>query len=217
MNKRAIFLACAVSGLGLAGCETTIPADDTTKPVIALSVNDGGFKAVASTNPGATLNTGCPAGTTFNTAGASAFVLATYGGSMSFTPASAANIYFYSGSLPPFSFLVSGSDQGGVARVRASFNITVTPSQPEGQVVISDLTPAHATSTVGTQTFSSGNTYHYRRVEVAGDASDPRTALLMTFTASSLGGNPIVSLMAEDFSGNQETVLATLLPRTLCT
>lgn len=200
--------------LALAACETTIPASDPVKPVIALSLQDGGLKTLISTSPSATLATGCPAGTSFNAAAANAYVLSTYGVTVGF--ADDDGIYFHGPGAAPFSFVATVSDQGGAALARVSFNINVSPSQPEGSIVISDLTPAAATTAAVSETRPTGNTYHYRRVELAGNRSDPRTALIVTFKASSLGSQPLVTMRGEDFSGNSEYGLVWLLPRSLC-
>ncbi len=200
---------------GLAACETTIPDSDNVKPGISLTLQDGGVQTLISSASPSGRDTGCPAGTSFNSVAANAYVLSTYGVTVGFTDDN--GIYFYSNAAPPFQFAASTTDQGGAALTRVSFNINVTPSQPEGSIVISNLTPATATSAAESETRGSGNTYHYRRVELAGNESDPRTALIMTFTASSLGSQPLISMRGEDFSGNTETGLVWLLPRSLCT
>ncbi len=210
------YIYAALATATLAACETTIPANDTTDPVVTLQISDGGWKSVASTDPNTDLDTGCPVGTSASDSAVEAFYMSTYGATVSWSAASSDAAYFYGASSPPFEFWLTTNDAGGAALGRISFNDnTISASQPEGTLSITDIDGNESTYP-HTETRSSGNTYTYRRVEITGDASDPRTALLLIFEADGLGTSGLLSFRGEDFSGNAASQAVWLLPRSLC-
>ncbi len=203
--------------LSAAACETTIPASDSTQPLVSLSLTEGGLRTILSTDPAADLDTGCPAGTQATGAAANAYILAQYGLSTGLSDTDMDSVYFYMPSEIPFKFLAVTNDQGGAAVTRVGFSdSTISASRPEGSVAITELSPASATTFPFSETRPSGTTYTYRIVENRGDVSSPRTALIMNFTTASLGSQPLISVKGDDFSGNSAYGLVWLLPRSLC-
>ncbi len=194
-----------VATLALTGCQTTIPADDTTKPTVILSIQDGGDRAIGSTDPETELVLGCPDGTSAS----AQEIHRRYGAG----PTEEYS-YFYGAGTPPFKLSVTVIDSGGVQLARASFNdSTISRSNPEGSVEITDK--GSARTYPHEETRSSGRTYTYRRVELEADRGDPLTALHMSFTANSLQ-TALISFYGEDFSGNSDSGIAFVLPATMC-
>lgn len=119
--------------LTLGGCATTIPDTDTVAPEISLTISGGGSGSQTMSNPPRDNWTG-PGGIQY----------------LDLSPGIS------------YSFILSVSDQGGVARAHLRM--------PENAVV-SDLAPGDATETVSSLT---------RRLELRGDRSSPTTGLVIT-------------------------------------
>ncbi|MEL6258010.1 MAG: hypothetical protein AAFQ67_03000 [Pseudomonadota bacterium] len=213
MRSSAPVIVC---GLALAACASTPPPPDRIKPQISLSLLDPAPVLIGSNNPTADLATGCPNDGGVDSTEAESFFARDYG-PVAWSETAIDETYFYSTQTPPYRFSLKVTDAGGVERTRIAFSDqTIDADTPNGSIVIAEVAPKRASVSADTSTASEGGVDKFRIVEHVADPEKPQTELETSFTASSLGAGPFVSVSAQDTAGNTDRFFIWLLPRTLC-
>ncbi len=214
IKMNSVAFSTIIPVLGLCACQVTVPATDTVKPRLGIAIEDSGLKAVASTDPGASLTQGCPAGTSTTLQDVYAHHRSTYQGELSINQNDIDTAYFYSASAKPFKLSVISADDGGTSAIRATFNDRTLDqlTNPNGSSGLTNISPASAT--ISPTYLPSTQDSLTVRLDIP--ASDARSLSTLSFQINDFIDRPVLSAFSSDFHGNKAAIVAHFFPASVC-